>query len=177
MMSPNKEYYAVIKGRVDEPTIFSSWGDAHPRVTGCSSKHKGFHTIEAAKNWMRKHGVKRPNEVIKDGAGETTPLPGSRAFYAVANGKKPGITEYWCGPKGSKQEVDKAEAFIADWKQSVAELYCKAIKESLEQGLRPVDMAFRVQNLFCEDEIKVEEADAEGDFGMGGLTFKEEDIK
>jgi hypothetical protein len=39
--------------------------------------------------------VTEPEEVIKDGAGETTPLRDSQAFYAVAHGKRLGIYPYW----------------------------------------------------------------------------------
>jgi len=89
-MASKHEYYAVIKGRISEPTIFSSWGDAHPRVTGCTSVFKGFVTIEEAREHMKKNGVMNPKEIIKDGAGSTTPRCGSDAFYAVANGRQPG---------------------------------------------------------------------------------------
>lgn len=108
----NNEYYAVFCGRVDEPTIFSSWyflsyivmmnrlitsnrGDAHPRVTGCPSEHKAFVTIEDARLYMKKKGVMKAKEVIKKGAGETTPLKGDLPFYAVAHGKHPGIYPNW----------------------------------------------------------------------------------
>lgn len=107
----NKEYYAVVNGRVDEPTIFSSWyflsyivarnrliayrGDVHPRVTGCHAKYKAFFTTEGARAYMNKEGVTEPKEVIKAGAGMTSPSWGSNAYYAVAHGKQPGITLYW----------------------------------------------------------------------------------
>ena len=103
----NMEYYAVVSGRIDEPTIFSSWylhfrlvrlrliisdrGDAHPRVTGCASVQKAFLTLEDARGYMTKKGVTAPKEVIKNGAGSTTPVSDSEAFYAVAHGRKPGI--------------------------------------------------------------------------------------
>lgn len=113
----NKEYYAVFKGHVDEPTIYSSWyfplllseipqerkkpdflyftrGDAHPRVTGCNAKLKAFYEIDEARAYLKEKKVMEPKVILKDGAGETTPLPGSKAFYAVANGRKPGIYEY-----------------------------------------------------------------------------------
>jgi len=44
---------------------------------------------------MKRKGVTGPKEVIKDGAGETTPLRDSQAFYAVAHGKRPDIYPYW----------------------------------------------------------------------------------
>lgn len=111
MVKPNKEYYAVIKGRVKEPTIFSSWylfkrqlrctvliddrGDAHPRVTGCDSKHQSFKTIEEAQNWMETEGVKQFKLAIKDREEGSTPSTENQTFYAVANGKEPRITASW----------------------------------------------------------------------------------
>lgn len=70
-------------------------GDAHPRVTGCKSKHKGFDNLQKAKDYMENNGAKQPKPVIKEGAGETTPLPGNEAFYAVANGRNLGIYPYY----------------------------------------------------------------------------------
>ncbi len=75
--------------------MLSDRGDAHPRVTGCSSEHAAFFTLEDAREYMKSKGVVESKEVIKDGAGETTPQWDSQAFYAIANGKKPGIYEYW----------------------------------------------------------------------------------
>ncbi|KAL1868930.1 hypothetical protein Daus18300_005766 [Diaporthe australafricana] len=155
------EYFAVVKGRIDEPTIFSSWGDAHPRVTGCESIHKGFPTIEEARNYMFENRVPKPKEDLKEGAGETTPIPNSLYYYAVASGDKPGIYPY-CGEQGSKQQVtemsgschkrfrtqQQAEDFIKDWKETVASLYLAAIKNALDEGLRPKDMKFRVEDVF-----------------------------
>lgn len=64
-------------------------------MTGCPSAHGAFLTIEDAREYMQRKGVTEPKEVIKDGAGETTPLRDSQAFYAVAHGKRPGIYPYW----------------------------------------------------------------------------------
>ena len=64
-------------------------------MTGCAAVHEGFFTIEDAREYMKRNGVMEPKEVIKDGAGETTPLRDSQAFYAVAHGKRPGIHPYW----------------------------------------------------------------------------------
>lgn len=70
-------------------------GDVHPRVTGCPSEHKSFFTIEEARTYMRKNGVEDAEELIKDGAGETTPSPDGPVYYAVAHGSQPGIYELW----------------------------------------------------------------------------------
>ena len=44
---------------------------------------------------MKTMGVTEAKEVLKEGAGTTAPSWGSEAFFAVANGQKPGIYEYW----------------------------------------------------------------------------------
>lgn len=76
-------------------TNYFGRGDAHPRVTGCPAEHKAFVTIEKAREYMKKMKVTKHTEVIKDGAGETSPLWNTKAYYAVAHGKQPGIYEYW----------------------------------------------------------------------------------
>lgn len=74
--------------------LYFTRGDAHPRVTGCNAKLKAFCEIDEARAYLKEKKVMEPKVILKDGAGETTPLPGSKAFYAVANGRKPGIYEY-----------------------------------------------------------------------------------
>lgn len=69
-------------------------GDAHPRVIGCKAEHKAFDDLQKAKDYMEENGVKQPKPVFKEGAGETMPLPGNEAFYAVANGRNLGIYPY-----------------------------------------------------------------------------------
>ena len=65
-------------------------------MTGCAgAKHKGFENIEEAREYMKENGVAEPKEVIKEGAGDTTPVLGSKAFYAVAYGEPSGIQSYW----------------------------------------------------------------------------------
>ena len=104
----NKEYYTVFSGRVDEPTIFSSWystrewwwthranysdrGDAHPRVTNCPAVHEAFFTIGEAREYMMRKGVPECKGVVKAAALDTTPERSSMAYYAVAHGANPGI--------------------------------------------------------------------------------------
>lgn len=42
----------------------------------------------------------------------------------------------------------QAEAFIEDWKESYAEVWCELIKEVLDRGFRPRDIqAFRTRNM------------------------------
>jgi len=44
---------------------------------------------------MTKIKVENYKYKIKDGAGETTPHKGQIAYYAVANGRNPGIRTYY----------------------------------------------------------------------------------
>ncbi len=115
----NKEHYAVIRGfYIAVPTIFSSWsvydggqnplivsartadidfrGDAHPVVTGFSgSGLSGFETLAEAEDYMDSKGVAFYKYDIKYGAGKTSPIKGEEAYYAVANGRTPGIQGYY----------------------------------------------------------------------------------
>lgn len=44
---------------------------------------------------MAENRVPKHKEDLKEGAGETTPIPDSHYYYAVASGDKPGIYKYW----------------------------------------------------------------------------------
>lgn len=72
----------------------SGRGDAHPRVTGCTSLHSAFETLEEARTYMKKMGTTQPKEILKLDAGETAPLDGN-GYYAVANGVNPGIYDLY----------------------------------------------------------------------------------
>ncbi|KAF3392609.1 hypothetical protein F1880_008939, partial [Penicillium rolfsii] len=148
-----------------------SRGDAHPRITGCESKYKSCWTLQEARTYMERMGATKVKEVIKSGAGETTPL-GGNGFYAVASGKKPGIYPFYYGESGAEKEVTEekgschkrfrtmaqAEAFIEDWKETYAQIWHEIIKNALDRGHRPRNSdAFRphkmgsIINLFlCE---------------------------
>lgn len=66
------------------------------------------------------------------------------------------------GKTGALEEIDEiscacykrfrteaqAKAFIEDWKESFAEVCRRAIKEGLDQGLRPSDMKLNMERLF-----------------------------
>ncbi|KZL87252.1 ribonuclease h1 [Colletotrichum incanum] len=165
-MAPRKtkatKFYAVFEGRVDEPTIYSSWGDAHPRVTGCSAVFKGFSSLQKALNYMEDLEVLAPRRVIKEGAGASTPDGKSDGYYAVANGKNPGIYQYWRGQTQALSQLhetpgacckkfrtkEQAEAFIEEWKQAVADVLVRSIREALDQGMRPKDMSLDISGLF-----------------------------
>lgn len=177
-------------------------GDAHPRVTGYNSTHAAFTKLVDARAYMREHGVVNPKEVIKDGAGETTPVSNSASFYAVAHGKQPGIHEDWkyesptlCSSyrlltrhSGTEPEVKKvkntchkrfrtlsqAEAFIEDWKDSVADTWRRAIKEGLDQGLRPKDMKFSTDGILRNPDIESEGESLLDVVNLKMLTLKDE---
>lgn len=138
----NKEFYAVLRGHfLETPTIFSSWGDVHPLINGYGrSLYKGFFSLEDAEKYMASAGIDNYKFVIKDGAGDTTPLRDQIAFYAVAGGRSDGIHRYYEG--GAKPEVTKfpgachkhfrtlqqATDFIADW-----EAASKAVKSRIKK--------------------------------------------
>ena len=109
------KYYAVVKGRGnEEPTIYWSWwatfsifqkqpptgyantsrAVAHPRVTHYSTPNwKKCHTLEDALSYMKAQGVENPRE---DRTGEGYPASNrGPGFYAVANGRVPGIYTHW----------------------------------------------------------------------------------
>ncbi|KAF2011977.1 hypothetical protein BU24DRAFT_267167 [Aaosphaeria arxii CBS 175.79] len=150
-------FYVVFSGRIEECTVFSSWGDVHPRISGCDSKIKGFKTVEDARKYMDELGLKC-KEDIKDTALDTTPTRNSYAYYAVANGRFPGIKRIWYGEAGAKDDTDQfnhtchkhfrteaqAKAFIEDWKNAYADVVCRATVEALERGAKPSDLDFVV---------------------------------
>jgi viroplasmin and RNaseH domain-containing protein len=79
---------------------YSIRGDAHPLVTGFKFKSpkppfQGFVTLAEAEAYMAEMGVENYEYKIKDGAGETTRNKGQTAYYAVANGRNPGIQTYY----------------------------------------------------------------------------------
>ncbi|KAJ6101902.1 hypothetical protein N7486_004329 [Penicillium sp. IBT 16267x] len=133
---------------------------------------------------MELKGAKNVKEVIKSGAGETTPL-GAYGYYAVANGKGPGIYPRYYGENGAEKEVvgeegschkrfrtmAQAEAFIEDWKETYAEIWREMIKEALDQGYRPLESdAFRPHKM--RSMIKVLFRDASECSEVDDLTEK-----
>ncbi|KAM3555893.1 hypothetical protein ARSEF4850_005795 [Beauveria asiatica] len=162
------EFYAVLPNqRLLRPTIFSSWGDAHPRVAGCKSEHKCFSSLAEAREWLQKQseGEIEIDEVLKD----RHPYRGKGGFYAVANGRKVGIFHNWCDCQLQTSDVEgacfkkfeteqEAEAFIQDWKQAVVQVYMVEIKTALDNGFRPAHMKFNVKKkLLQRDTRKAEE--------------------
>lgn len=152
---------------------------------------------------MNSEGVTEPQEVIKDGAGETTPVRGMQAYYAVANGKQHGIYPFWqyefpalsrCPTlltTSSETELkvkyqsgachkrfrtrSQAEAFIEDWKDSLADVWREEIKNGLDQGLRPRNMKFSAEDILIRHDEQTEDADALDKLKLDKLSFKEEE--
>ncbi|KAJ5661099.1 uncharacterized protein N7484_000471 [Penicillium longicatenatum] len=126
-------------------------GRAHPRITGYDDhKCTGHATLQEARSWMKEKGVAEPKEIITSEEEKTGPI-GGKGFYAVANGGTPEIYEFYRGGNGAKKEVDnvksschkrfrtraQAEAFIADWKETYADIWREEIKKALDEGFRP----------------------------------------
>ncbi|KAK1688953.1 hypothetical protein BDP55DRAFT_655668 [Colletotrichum godetiae] len=148
-MTKATEFYAVYKGRVDEPTItrlgINSGGAAHPRVTGCSAVFKGFR------------------------------------YAGPQMAKTPGIYQYWRGQTQALSQLheapgacckkfktkEQAEEFIEEWKQAVADVLLRSIREALDQGMRPKDMSLDVSDLFDWNQNGTESHDE-----VNGLDFE-----
>jgi len=65
-------------------------------VTGFSKPDfLGCKTLADAEDYMDREGVTLYNYDIKYGAGKTNPIDGQTAYYAVANGRRPGIRPYY----------------------------------------------------------------------------------
>lgn len=71
-------------------------GDAHPLVTGFSKPNfRGLETLADAEDYMDGKGVMLYNYDIKYGAGKSNLIDGKTAYYAVVNGRRPGIQSYY----------------------------------------------------------------------------------
>jgi len=65
---------------------------------------------------------------------------------------------------------DQAEAFIEDWKSAVVDVYQRTIRDSLNNGDRPLNMRLTVTSLFREpDNTATEEVGDEVTDGMRNL--------
>lgn len=102
--------------------------DAHPRVTGCSSVHEAFFTLEDVREDMKRKGVTEPKEVIKDGAGETL------------------------------LHVLRQKLLLKIGKDSFADVWRRVIREGLDQSLRPRDMKLSVEGILhgLDEQTEVE---------------------
>ncbi|KAI1959790.1 hypothetical protein LOZ58_004154 [Ophidiomyces ophidiicola] len=147
-----KPVYVVFEGRINRPTILSSWAQVHPLVAGWSgAKHETFKDVEAAREELKSRGL-QSDENIKDAvAPSVKSVPGK--YYAVAYGKKIGIFNEWrhaeVATKGTDacyerfKTMEAAVQFIEDWKTSYAEASLWEITKALNEGLRPKSMQFK----------------------------------
>ncbi len=55
---------------------------------------RGFKPLSEADNYMASKGMKFYEYRIKYDAGVTTLKEGNKAYYAIANGRTPGVKEY-----------------------------------------------------------------------------------
>ena len=69
----------------------------------------------------------------------------------------------------------QAEAFIEDWKESFADVWRRAIREGLDQGLRPRDMKLSVEGILYGTDEQTEDADALDEVKLDRLSLKEEE--
>ncbi|RAK79993.1 RNase H1/viroplasmin domain-containing protein [Aspergillus fijiensis CBS 313.89] len=118
MKKENKRYYAVVSGRVAEATIFSSWADAHPHITGCDSTFKGFATLSEAQKYLEAKGIDKPRLVIRESSKETRTRFSRGKFYAVALGRKPGMPNR--KSMGIRMHVTSASRHMLKHKTSLA---------------------------------------------------------
>ncbi|KAL5334262.1 hypothetical protein BJX70DRAFT_378667 [Aspergillus crustosus] len=133
-MMSRSNFYVVYKGRVDDPTIFSSWAQVHPKVTEYSgADHEGFETLEYARNSLRKRGFSKFTEVVKNGSGKKNITKRGEKFHAIAYGKNTGIFEDYSDVeqaiKGFRSAChqsfntrEEAERFIDEWNISYNEV-------------------------------------------------------
>lgn len=94
----------------------------------------------------------------------------------------------YSGTKGSEQEIKEisgachkgfrtyaqAESFIEDWKESFADVWRRAIREGLDQGLRPCDMKLSLEGILLPTETIVDGLDILDGVGLDKLSLKEE---
>ncbi|KAH0148043.1 hypothetical protein KCU86_g22435, partial [Aureobasidium melanogenum] len=108
----NKESYAVLEGhRLAQPTIYSFWAKAHVRTTGYSPKRKvffkSFYDLQTAKDFVFANCGGRYELDIKSEKEQTTPENNAQAYYAVANGRNPGIYLYFYSDGGAEPQVNQ----------------------------------------------------------------------
>ncbi|KAJ5159297.1 uncharacterized protein N7500_008948 [Penicillium coprophilum] len=87
--------YVIYRGRVDQPTIYSSWGHAHPKVTGFDgADFRSFERLEDAQNSLKEKGIEDYKTFLKPA--KSSPSQKSRQkYYAVAYGTKVGVFRDW----------------------------------------------------------------------------------
>ncbi|KAL4762226.1 RNase H1/viroplasmin domain-containing protein [Aspergillus foveolatus] len=155
ILMSRKNYYAIYKGRVDRPTIVSSWAQAHPRVEEFNgADHEGFDTLEDARNSMQKRGFSEFSEVIKGNQASKTVLRPAERFYAVAYGISTGVFRNYDDVKKATDNFksachqrfntqDEAEQFIEQWRLACSEVWQREIRKALQNGWLLNDLSFK----------------------------------
>jgi len=81
------------------------------------------------------------------------------SLTSCSGGTEPKVTEVSSNCHKYFRTRAQAEAFIEDWKQTVASIYEKAIREALDKGFRPDDMKFNVEGILHKPESTKEGED------------------
>ncbi|KAJ5751465.1 uncharacterized protein N7511_008430 [Penicillium nucicola] len=155
-VSRSDKFYAVYKGRVDKPTIYSSWSQAHPIVIGCEgADHQKFDTLEEARKAMKGRGFEDVDIFVKKSAETKVTSLQKGKHYAVAGGKSTRVFTSWKNAEkaingttacqecfSTKQE---AEEFIESWKDAYADVWRRAIRQGLNEGWKARDMSLNIE--------------------------------
>ncbi|KAL4983811.1 hypothetical protein BDW68DRAFT_181258 [Aspergillus falconensis] len=167
-----RNYYAIHKGRVDQPTIFSSWVQVHPRVVGYNgAKHQCFDTLEDARNWVQGEGRNEFSEIVKSKLASKTSQRPRGKFYAIAYGRTTGVFEDYGevekAIKGFKSACyqrfdtpEEAKEFIDQWRAAYSEVWQREIKRRLHNGWLPRDLSFNTELILETDNENAEEDSA-----------------
>ncbi|RDL37656.1 Uncharacterized protein BP5553_05089 [Venustampulla echinocandica] len=149
------EVYAVTNGFSPAPGVFSSWGHVHPLVTGFpKAKHRKFTTVLEAEAHMKDQRLEEYIKIIEEVPEDMAVKQGEKVYYAVANGRSPGIREFYSGDGGTEPKVMKfsgachkrfpslmqAEKFIADWVEMYSSVCKELIKQEFSRGFRPLSI-------------------------------------
>lgn len=65
------------------------------------------------------------------------------------------------------------EAFVEDWKDSIADAWRRAIPEGLDHGLRPHEMKVSVESILYGTDEQTEDGDALDEVKLDKLSLKE----
>ncbi|ODM16944.1 hypothetical protein SI65_07342 [Aspergillus cristatus] len=170
----SRKYYAVYTGRVDKPTIYSSWAQAHPRVIQCKNEYKEFKTRQDAINWLvgemqatNIHDATEDGDMVRSSS--SSPSPSKKKYYAVAYGRQTGVFHNWEDAKGatsgftsacheSFRTEHEAKQFIEDWREACADVWRLEIRRGLNDGWKPEDLAVDISKIMAKEGVLVESA-------------------
>ncbi|KAF4766201.1 hypothetical protein N7455_005150 [Penicillium solitum] len=161
-VSKSDKFYAVYQGRVDKPTIYLSWTQAHPRVIECKgADHQKFNTFEDAHKAMKERGFEDVDIFVKRSAETKVTSLRKGKHYAVAGGKTTRVFTAWKDAEkaingttachecfSTKQE---AEEFIESWKDAYADVWRRAIRQGLNEGWMARDMTLNIGSFLLRE--------------------------